>query len=79
MKVAFSTKIPRDGNGSISVMPQKIQVPPAGATELLPPGCHYAPIGPSQASVPSPFVRHQDSLNKELRVFRFENLEITKH
>ena len=60
-------------------MPQTFQVPPAGATELLPPGCHYAPTGPSQATVPFPFVCHQDTLNKEWRVFRVENPRITKH
>ena len=65
---------PKGWDRSISLMPQQIQVPPADATELLPPGCHYAPTGPSPAPFPFPFVRHQDYLNKEWRVFRIENL-----
>ena len=70
---------PRGWDRSISLMPRKFQVPPTDAASLLSPGCHYAPNEPSPAPFPFPFVRHQDSLNKEWRVFIFENHEITKH
>ena len=55
---------PKGWDRSISLMPRKFQVPPADATSLPPPGCHYAPNEPSPAPFPSPFIRHQDSLNK---------------
>ena len=60
-------------------MVQQYQEPPREFVTLPPLGCHRAPPGPSQATLPSPFIRHQDSLNKELHVFAVENAEITKH
>ena len=79
MKEVFSSKIPKDGIGPFPLCHENFRchlpMPPA----CLPPGCHYAPNEPSPAPFPFPFVRHQDYLNKELRVFRVENPEITKH
>ena len=70
---------PRGWDRSIASMPRKFQVPPTDAASLPPPGCHYVPNEPSPAPFPSPFIRHQDSLNKEWRVFKVEHPEITKH
>ena len=68
---------PKRWDRSIAVMAQKYQEPPRDATTLPPPGCHRVPPGPSKVTFPFPFVRHQDSLNREWRVFAIENVEIT--
>ena len=69
---------PRGWDRATAIMPKKFQVP-HDAISLPPPECHYAPSEPSPAPFPSRFIRHQDSLNKEWRVFKIENPDITKH
>ena len=69
---------PRGWDRATMVMHKKFQVP-QDATNLPPPGCHYAPSQPSSAPFPQQFIRHQDSLNREWRHFKVGNPELTKH
>jgi hypothetical protein len=70
--------VPRGWDRATMVMPKKFQVP-QDATNLPPPGCHYAPSQPSSAPFPQQFIRHQDSINREWRHFKVVNPELTKY